>query len=148
MSRRTHDARPDQHRSGHALADVTAPAAAEPLPGGCPGLVRRDDGHGLAVEGQVRGRKLVFVDRGQFEDVRYIINFPTKSHFKLPSVLSDIAVGLGDLQQVISDYEIRSIAVPALGCGLGGLDWGDVRPMIEASLGDLDGVRVLLYLPQ
>jgi O-acetyl-ADP-ribose deacetylase (regulator of RNase III) len=77
-----------------------------------------------------------------------IINFPTKAHWRQPSVLADIAEGLRDLRQVISDYDLRSIAVPALGCGLGGLKWDDVRPLIEAHLGDLDDVRVLVYPPQ
>ena len=76
-----------------------------------------------------------------------IINFPTKTHWRQPSVLGDIAEGLRDLRQVISDYEIRSIAVPALGCGLGGLDWDEVYPLIKAHLGGLEGVQVLVYPP-
>jgi O-acetyl-ADP-ribose deacetylase (regulator of RNase III) len=77
-----------------------------------------------------------------------IINFPTKADWRQPSELAYIAEGLRDLRQVISDYDLRSIAVPALGCGLGGLDWDEVYPLIVAHLGDLEGVQVLVYPPQ
>jgi O-acetyl-ADP-ribose deacetylase (regulator of RNase III) len=77
-----------------------------------------------------------------------IVNFPTKTDWRQPSELAYIAEGLRDLRQVISDYDLRSIAVPALGCGLGGLDWDEVYPLIVAYLGDLEGVQVLVYPPQ
>jgi O-acetyl-ADP-ribose deacetylase (regulator of RNase III) len=78
---------------------------------------------------------------------RLIVNFPTKSHWRGRSHLTDVQSGLADLRRVISDCMITSIAVPALGCGNGGLDWADVRPLITCALGDLDAVKVLLYPP-
>ena len=78
---------------------------------------------------------------------RWIINFPTKAHWRATSKLSDIEHGLVDLAHTIKDLKIRSIAVPPLGCGNGGLYWGDVRPCIVNALSDLGDVRVLLYEP-
>jgi O-acetyl-ADP-ribose deacetylase (regulator of RNase III) len=93
------------------------------------------------------GRVFVW-ERGRTDAPRFIVNFPTKTHWRLPSLLPDIAEGLRDLRQVIADYEMRSIAVPALGCGLGGLGWDEVYPLIKAHLGNLEGVQVLVYPPQ
>ena len=64
-------------------------------------------------------------------DPAYIINFPTKRHWKDASRLEDIEEGLKALVKVINTHRIKTIAVPPLGCGLGGLDWVDVRPLIE-----------------
>jgi O-acetyl-ADP-ribose deacetylase (regulator of RNase III) len=82
------------------------------------------------------------------ERPRWIVHFPTKDHWREPSDIADIEQGLDSLREEIADHGITSIAVPALGCGLGGLDWGDVRPLIGAYLGDLEGVQVLVYPPQ
>ncbi|MYS33868.1 O-acetyl-ADP-ribose deacetylase (regulator of RNase III) [Streptomyces sp. KhCrAH-43] len=79
---------------------------------------------------------------------RFIINFPTKGHWRSRSRLQDIETGLKSLVAAIDDYQITSIAIPALGCGNGGLNWEEVRSLIYESLGDLEGVRVLLYPPQ
>jgi O-acetyl-ADP-ribose deacetylase (regulator of RNase III) len=78
---------------------------------------------------------------------RFIINFPTKQHWRKPSKLDFIRAGLVDLVAQIHALEIQSIAVPALGCGLGGLTWADVKPLIHAALGDLQDVRVVLFEP-
>lgn len=81
------------------------------------------------------------------EGPRLIINFPTKGHWRSRSRLADIQGGLTDLQRVITEYEITSIALPPLGCGNGGLDWAAVRPIIEYALGALAGVDVHLFEP-
>ena len=78
---------------------------------------------------------------------RFIINFPTKSHWKGSSRIEDIRSGLQSLTETIKTLKIKSIAVPPLGCGLGGLDWDDVRPLIEQALEPLPDVEVLLYAP-
>ena len=103
--------------------------------------------YGACVCGELRPGRVFVWETGLVDGVHYVINFPTKVHWRQPSSIEDIAEGLRDLRQVISDYEIGSIAVPALGCGLGGLRWRDVWPLIVAHLGDLDGVRVLVYPP-
>ncbi len=78
---------------------------------------------------------------------KVIINFPTKRHWRESSKLAYIEAGLTDLVKVIRKHDIRSIALPPLGCGLGGLDWSDVRPRIEQALGDIDGLDVILFEP-
>lgn len=95
----------------------------------------------------VIGRVFVTELTGQLTGPRLIINFPTKEHWRSSSRLADIAAGLVDLRQVLIDREVRSIAVPPLGCGLGGLNWTDVRPLIEAALDDLP-LQVFLFPPQ
>ncbi len=93
------------------------------------------------------GRMHVWETRVAFGP-RFIVNFPTKRHWRDPSVLSDIEAGLEDLVRVIRQLDIRSIAIPPLGCGLGGLDWDDVRPLIEWVLAPVtDTVTVILYAP-
>jgi O-acetyl-ADP-ribose deacetylase (regulator of RNase III) len=78
---------------------------------------------------------------------RWIINFPTKKHWRHPSKLEWIAQGLVDLRAVIEAKQIRSIAIPPLGTGNGGLDWARVRSLLEESLGDLADVQVVIYEP-
>lgn len=79
--------------------------------------------------------------------LRWIVNFPTKRHWRGRSRLEDIRVGLEALAREIAVRGIRSIALPPLGCGHGGLDWNDVRPLIEETLGNLPDVRVVVFEP-
>jgi O-acetyl-ADP-ribose deacetylase (regulator of RNase III) len=95
----------------------------------------------------VPGRMLVH-DYGVLQRPRYIINFPTKNHWRAKSRIEDIESGLVALVQAVHDYDIRSIAVPPLGCGLGGLNWSDVRPRIEAAFAEVTNVQVYLYGPE
>ncbi|MFE1596832.1 macro domain-containing protein [Nocardia sp. NPDC058705] len=79
---------------------------------------------------------------------RFIINYPTKRHWRSPSRLTDVAAGLPALAETIEDNQIRSVAIPALGCGHGGLDWASVEPLIRQTLGPLSAVvDVRLYPP-
>jgi O-acetyl-ADP-ribose deacetylase (regulator of RNase III) len=98
--------------------------------------------------GQVRLGEMWVWQTGALEGPRLVVNFPTKGHWKTRSRLADIEAGLVDLVQVIDRYHVRSIAVPPLGCGNGGLAWSVVRPIIETSLAPLDGVDVHLYAPE
>lgn len=77
----------------------------------------------------------------------WIVNFPTKRHWKSKSRLADIEAGLVDLEREIAEHRIASIAVPPLGCGHGGLRWQDVRPLIEDALGSLPDLLVRVYAP-
>lgn len=97
--------------------------------------------------GEVRLGEMFVFDTGSMINPRWIINFPTKGHWKAKSRLSDIETGLEDLRRVILENGIRSIAVPPLGCGNGGLDWAEVEPAIRRALGDLDQVDVRLFAP-
>jgi O-acetyl-ADP-ribose deacetylase (regulator of RNase III) len=78
---------------------------------------------------------------------KYIINFPTKQHWRGNSKYEYILSGLEGLIAEVRYRGIRSVALPPLGCGLGGLDWNRVRPMIEASFASLPNVEVLLFEP-
>jgi O-acetyl-ADP-ribose deacetylase (regulator of RNase III) len=96
---------------------------------------------------EVQVGKMFVFDAGGVALRRYIINFPTKKHWRSPSKLEYVQQGLADLIQVIRDREIRSIAAPPLGAGLGGLDWRTVRALIERSLAVLTDVEVLVFEP-
>lgn len=78
---------------------------------------------------------------------RYILNFPTKEHWRSKSQLAFIESGLRDLVRVVREREIASIAIPPLGCGLGGLRWEDVGPRIRSAFDELPEVRVVLFEP-
>ena len=94
----------------------------------------------------VPGRMFVF-DNGGLVEPKFIINFPTKRHWRQPSRMADIEAGLVDLVAQVKRLNIKSIAIPPLGCGNGGLDWAEVRPKIEAVFRDLQNVDVRLYAP-
>lgn len=97
--------------------------------------------------GEVVPGKMFIYDNGGIANPRFIINFPTKRHWRGNSRLEDVAAGLKALVEDVRRLEIHSIAVPPLGCGLGGLDWQIVRPMIEQAFAPLPDVRVLLFEP-
>lgn len=78
---------------------------------------------------------------------RYIINFPTKRHWKERSELGDIKAGLADLVRVVQGLEIKSIAVPPLGCGNGGLEWAQVQPLIASAFANLPEIDLHVYPP-
>lgn len=97
--------------------------------------------------GEVRpGRMNVFPTRLS-RNPRFIVNFPTKRDWRAPSRLEDIEAGLESLTAEVRRLGIRSIALPALGCGLGGLDWEIVRPRIEVAFAGIPEVSVLLFEP-
>lgn len=95
------------------------------------------------------GQMFVF-DRGaagQLFPPRYVINFPTKRHWRGKSRIEDIESGLESLVQEIRSRNIRSIAIPPLGAGLGGLGWEDVRIRVQAAMQRLDEVQVVVFEP-
>jgi O-acetyl-ADP-ribose deacetylase (regulator of RNase III) len=97
--------------------------------------------------GDVRVGRMLVTERQLLGGPKWIINFPTKEHWRAPSKLEWIEDGLDDLLRVIKRYRIRSIALPPLGSGNGGLNWNDVRPRIESALAGLDDVEVIVYEP-
>ncbi|GAC1351216.1 MAG: macro domain-containing protein [Polyangiales bacterium] len=99
------------------------------------------------TRGEVQIGKMFVFDAGGIVRPRYIINFPTKKHWRAPSKLEYVEQGLADLIVVIRDRQIGSIAIPPLGAGLGGLDWSKVRALIERTLSTLTDVEVLVFEP-
>ncbi len=98
--------------------------------------------------GEVRPGRMFVFETGALTNPRYIINFPTKRHWRGGSRIGDIEDGLEDLKRVIRETHIRSLAVPPLGSGLGGLRWADVRQRIEKALGDFNSLGVVVFEPQ
>ena len=92
------------------------------------------------------GRMLTY-ETNQLTPPRYIINFPTKRHWRGRSRLEDIDAGLVALAEEIRRLDLKSIAVPPLGAGLGGLTWNQVRPRIERVLGAFPDLRVVVFEP-
>lgn len=97
-------------------------------------------------EGRVQIGAMHVVARGLLQP-RWVINFPTKQQWRQPSRRAYIEEGLADLVRQIEALQIRSIAVPPLGCGNGGLAWAEVEPIIARALAPLTDVRVLLFAP-
>jgi O-acetyl-ADP-ribose deacetylase (regulator of RNase III) len=100
-----------------------------------------------AKKGEILPGKMFVFETRQFNHPRFIINFPTKRHWRGKSRLDDIEAGLEDLVRVIEEKQIRSIAIPPLGCGLGGLNWAEVRPLILAALEKVPEVQAWVYPP-
>jgi O-acetyl-ADP-ribose deacetylase (regulator of RNase III) len=92
------------------------------------------------------GKMFVFETR-TLTNPKFIINFPTKRHWKGKSRMEDIDSGLKALVEEIRTRSIRSIAIPPLGSGLGGLNWTDVRPRIVEALRGLNGLQVIVFEP-
>jgi O-acetyl-ADP-ribose deacetylase (regulator of RNase III) len=95
------------------------------------------------------GKVFVFENSDFFgkDDHRFLINFPTKKHWRSKSELSYVEDGLDDLITQIKKMGIKSVAIPPLGCGNGGLDWEDVKILIEAKLQELKDVEVIVFPP-
>lgn len=92
--------------------------------------------------------RMFIVPTSRMMNPKYIINFPTKPHWKMKSQFSSIESGLTNLIHEIRRLGITSIAVPALGCGNGGLTWSDVAPMIKSAFAKVPEVQVILFEPQ
>src|SRR5690625_974544 len=96
------------------------------------GLVQIGKMHVVEVQGLVKPK--------------YVINFPTKEHWRQPSKLEYIQKGLIDLVKVVQDLDIKSIALPPLGCGNGGRDWRKVRTVIVEACPPIN-ITVHIYKP-
>ena len=83
----------------------------------------------------------------EFFGPRWIINFPTKTHWRARTKIEWIEEGMKDLVRTICEKGIRSIAIPPLGCGNGGLDWREVRPVIVSALEEIEDLNAVIYEP-
>jgi O-acetyl-ADP-ribose deacetylase (regulator of RNase III) len=98
------------------------------------------------ITGNFKVGQILVMKDGDLMREKYILNFPTKEHWKSNSQYSYIESGLNNLKQVLLENNIKSVAIPPLGCGNGGLDWEKVKLMIEATLKDLP-VEIQVYEP-
>lgn len=98
-------------------------------------------------EGAVRPGAMFITETGLLHGPRFIVNFPTKRHWKGKSRMEDIESGLKALTEDVRRLGIRSIAIPPLGCGLGGLSWPEVRDRTMKAFSILREVDVELYAP-
>ena len=96
---------------------------------------------------QINVGKMFVTETGELNGPRWIINFPTKQHWRGKSQMSWIEQGLIDLCQVIKQNQIHSIAIPPLGAGNGGLNWAQVKIKIESILSNLEDTDILIYEP-
>jgi O-acetyl-ADP-ribose deacetylase (regulator of RNase III) len=122
------------------------------------GPSERGQGHGAASPSgpreSARGRCWAGVTAGRVQVVKragrpgYVINVATKQHWRQPAKIEYVRDGLVDLVKRIDEHGIGSIAVPPLGCGLGGLDWAEVRPLIVGAFEARPGVRLVLFEPE
>jgi O-acetyl-ADP-ribose deacetylase (regulator of RNase III) len=97
--------------------------------------------------GEVQPGRMFVFDTGELTNPRYIINFPTKVHWRGKSRIEDIEAGLEALVEEIRARAIKSIAIPPLGSGLGGLNWANVRPLIERAMEEVPDMEVAIYEP-
>ncbi len=96
--------------------------------------------------GEVKTGKMFVTNVEELDGPKWIVNFPTKRHWRSPSKIEWIVDGLKDLRQFLIEHQVKSVAVPPLGAGNGGLDWADVRKHIEAALGDI-GADIVVFEP-
>ncbi|HHJ4203746.1 TPA: macro domain-containing protein, partial [Aeromonas veronii] len=97
-------------------------------------------------QGDVVTGKMFITQTGELLGPRWIVNFPTKQHWRNPAQMAWIQDGLQDLRAWLQAQQVSSIAIPPLGAGNGGLPWPEVKQAIETALGDLD-IDILLYEP-
>ena len=96
---------------------------------------------------QLQVGKMFITETDELMGARWVINFPTKQHWRSPSKMEWIVDGLQDLRHFILKYQVQSIAIPPLGAGNGGLQWSEVKEKIQQSLGDLESVDIWVYEP-
>lgn len=90
---------------------------------------------------------MFITEPAELDGPRWIVNFPTKKHWRSPSQLEWVIEGLQDLRKFLIDSNVKSIAIPPLGAGNGGLDWDLVKPEIERALGDLPNIEITVFEP-
>ena len=97
--------------------------------------------------GEVQPGRMFTVATGSLFNPKYIINFPTKAHWKSKSKIADIKSGLVALVAEVQRLGIISIVIPPLGCGNGGLNWLEVKPLIKSAFAQLPNVQVIIFEP-
>ncbi len=96
---------------------------------------------------QVHTGQMFVTEVCELDGPRWIVNFPTKQHWRAPSQMTWVVEGLQDLRRFLIENKVKSIAIPPLGAGNGGLEWAAVREQIELALGDLADVEIMVFEP-
>lgn len=96
----------------------------------------------------IKPGKVFIYDMGQWEEPRYIINFPTKAHWRGDSKIEYVESGLRDLIEQVERLGIKSVALPPLGCGNGGLEWNKVKRVILEAFKNHPDIQVNLFEPK
>ncbi len=97
--------------------------------------------------GEVQTGKMFVTEANELDGPRWIVNFPTKEHWRAPSQIAWVTEGLLDLHRFLIEKQVKSVAIPPLGAGNGGLEWASVREQIEITLGDLPNVEIVVFEP-
>lgn len=100
-----------------------------------------------AHDGRVHVGRMFVTENASLLKPHWIIHFPTKQHWRQPSQLAWVREGLKDLVRVLRSKGIKSVAIPPLGCGNGGLEWSQVRREIEGALADLPDIEITVFEP-
>lgn len=99
----------------------------------------------MCQNGEIKVGELYVVDG---DEKHKVLLFPTKIHWKNPSLMEYVVDGLKYLAENYEKMDIKSIAIPAIGCGLGGLNWEDVKEQITSVLSELDNkIEIEIYEP-
>ena len=96
---------------------------------------------------RVQTGTMFITEPAELDGPRWVVNFPTKQHWRAPSKLEWVVEGLQDLRRFLIENKVKSIAIPPLGAGNGGLDWELVKPEIERALGDLPTIQITVFEP-
>jgi len=96
---------------------------------------------------EVKVGRMFVTETGELSGPRWIVNFPTKDHWRGASRIEWVEAGLVDLKRVLAQNKIKSIAIPPLGAGNGGLDWPTVKSKIDSALHDVTDVDITVYEP-
>ncbi len=98
-------------------------------------------------KGEVVTGKMFVTETGELMGAKWIVNFPTKQHWRAKSKMAWVEEGLKDLRHFIAENQVKSIAIPPLGAGNGGLDWQNVKPKIDQALGNMQDVDIWVFEP-
>ncbi len=98
--------------------------------------------------GEVKPGKVLTYDLNRLQPPHYIISFPTKKHWRGKSRMEYVEAGLEALVSELARLGVKSVAVPPLGCGLGGLNWQEVQARIKQAFEALPEMHLLLYEPK
>ena len=90
---------------------------------------------------------MFITEPAELDGPRWIVNFPTKQHWRSPSKLEWVVEGLQDLRHFLIENKVTSVAIPPLGAGNGGLNWESVKPEIQRALGDLTDIDITVFEP-